>query len=381
MGDNGSVVHACRVTVAAACWLVVACGGKDDERTSDPYTGGLTAGADSGGIDTPADDPDKLDLAAGDGMDGAGDAGLGGGCEKIDFLFVIDNSGSMEDEQQNLVSSFPEFISAIRSATSVDDYNIMVIDTDECIGTFGAGETLACDTLTDPGCCDSLCATFPGGLCNTAACGCPNVADPCDLQLGAGRRVDKNGGECGIDGGGRFMVDSQTELDATFACVAEVGIDGSGNEQTLSAMSEAISPALNGAGGCNEGFLRDDALLVISIITDEEDDHEDASTGYPGFGSDGEPPQWYDAVVAAKGKESNAVVLALVGPQPPDDCPPLDKQAGGIDGAELANRILQFTSMFQFGFVGPVCASSYGPFFTEAVSVVSQACDEFTPVG
>ncbi len=36
---------------------------------------------------------------------------------------------------------------------------------------------------------------------------------------------------------------------------------------------------LNGPGGCNEGFLRDDAILVVIIITDEEDDNSDRGRG------------------------------------------------------------------------------------------------------
>src|SRR5690242_21671906 len=36
------------------------------------------------------------------------------GCAKADFLFVIDNSGSMADEQDNLIASFPGFIDTIQ---------------------------------------------------------------------------------------------------------------------------------------------------------------------------------------------------------------------------------------------------------------------------
>src|SRR5688572_13939494 len=35
------------------------------------------------------------------------------GCKAVDFLFVIDNSGSMSDEQDNLTASFPGFFAAI----------------------------------------------------------------------------------------------------------------------------------------------------------------------------------------------------------------------------------------------------------------------------
>ncbi|MCA9690839.1 MAG: hypothetical protein KC636_14625, partial [Myxococcales bacterium] len=41
--------------------------------------------------------------------------GEGEGCKKVDLLFVIDNSGSMEDEQVNLINSFPGFINQIQT--------------------------------------------------------------------------------------------------------------------------------------------------------------------------------------------------------------------------------------------------------------------------
>ena len=40
-------------------------------------------------------------------MELGGDSSTDAGCKKVDLLFVIDNSGSMADEQINLVSSFP----------------------------------------------------------------------------------------------------------------------------------------------------------------------------------------------------------------------------------------------------------------------------------
>jgi hypothetical protein len=318
-------------------------------------------------------------------FDVGGGGGSGGnpgdgeaGCSKIDFLFVVDRSGSMEDEQANLTASFPEFISTIEAKTAADDYQLMVVDSDECDSSFGSGVGMSCDTAEDPKCCENVCATLPGGDCNDTPCGgCPAGPDACFHDLGAGRVHDENQQPCGIEGGARFMKQSQPGLDDKFACAATVGIRGSGNEMPMSAMVEAISPSTTGPGGCNEGFVRDDALLVITIITDEEDDHEQ-SFFFP-FGSDGDPADWYQAVVDVKGKQRNAVVLALVGPPGANACPPLGDDS--IEGAEVAHRIAGFAEMFDFGFVGPVCAASYQPFFQEAVDVIDQACDDFVPEG
>lgn len=100
-------------------------------------------------------------------------------------------------------------------------------------------------------------------------------------------------------------------------------------------------------------------------------------------GSPGEPGTWFDDLVAVKGgEESKIVVVALVGPDAEAGtmCPALDKCNGGIEGAEVADRILEFTRMFTYGFVGPVC-EDYGPIFQESIAVIKTACDEFGAVG
>src|SRR4051794_28884306 len=48
-------------------------------------------------------------------------------CEKIDVLFVIDNSGSMEQEQQNLIANFPQFIHVLDASGL--DYRVAVTTT------------------------------------------------------------------------------------------------------------------------------------------------------------------------------------------------------------------------------------------------------------
>ena len=290
------------------------------------------------------DSGDKLDL--GGGMNTGGDIPTQS-CKKVDLLFVIDSSGSMEDEQSNLVSSFPSFIDTVRTELAeTDGYNIGVVRTDNndisCVANrygslvvrnFAAGSSM------------NTCTPYASGL--------------------------------------RYMTQDD-DLYSKFACAARVGIGGDGDERPAQALVAALSSPNIDVGDCNEGFLRDDALLIIVIITDEEDDHEtdaQACNSMPLPGSDGDPPQWFDAVVAAKGGiESNVVVLSLVGPEGADACPPLDKCNDGVTGAEPAPRLIEFTQMFTHGFVGQVCGD-YEPFFQEAVATIKSACDEFTPPG
>lgn len=267
------------------------------------------------------------------------------GCKKVDLLFVIDNSGSMADEQINLVNSFPDFVSAMQTQlVNTESYHVGVVTSDT--NSANAGD----------------CKTYGALVTRTGGAGSSNAT-------------------CTPYAGGLSWMSEADDLGAKFACAGQVGIGGSGNEQPMRTMLAAVSPDMNAPGACNEGFIRDDALLIVVLITDEEDDHEtQACQQSPQSGSPGEPGDWYSGLVAAKGLESNIVVLSLIGPVNPQ-CPELDKCVGGIIGAEVSPRIVQFTEMFTNGRIGQVCAPSYKEFFSEAISLIDSACDNFIPPG
>jgi hypothetical protein len=304
-------------------------------------TGGLTGASTSAA--TTDDGGPKFDLPQ------TPDGGLPEpqtGCTKVDLLFVIDNSGSMEDEQINLVNSFPEFVAEMQAKlVDTESYHVGVITSDS--------------------------NQYNGGGCQTH-----------------GALVTRTGGVnssnqvCAPYASGKNYMNEADDLGARFACAGQVGTGGDGNEQPMYTMLQAVAPGINGPGGCNDGFIRPDALLVVVVITDEEDDHEvDGCLQQPQSGSPGEPAQWYDGLVAAKGGvETNVVVLALTGPVNPA-CPPLDKCSGGIVGAEVAARVVQFAEMFTYGSVGQICAPSYKQFFSAAISVIDSACENFKPPG
>jgi hypothetical protein len=330
--------------------LAVACGGDGRSDLEDQGdTGiGVLSGTDGTGASGGYAPESKLDQGGGGG-DGNGDERTELGCTKVDLLFVIDNSGSMLDEQANLVASFPGFISAMRDQLAdTEGYHVGVTTSDLYQADFSCQRegALVTQTLGD-GASNRSCTPYSSG--------------------------------------GRYMTE-QDDLAEAFACAAQVGISGDGDERPMQTMLAALSDDMTGAGGCNAGFLRDDALLVVVLITDEEDDFE--TEGCPGQtnaqpqpGSSGGPQQWYDELVAIKGgNEENVVVLSLVGPSSGQSCPPLAKCQGGVQGAEVAHRIIDFTERFTFGFVGPVC-EPYGPFFSEAIGHIQSACDGFEPVG
>lgn len=312
----------------------------------------------------------KLDVGA--GMSASAEGGAQG-CQKVDFLFVVDNSGSMEDEQQNLVASFPGFISTIENTLMAGDFHIMVVDTDaESLSfqeiTCSNGD---CSCMPEPQCCFALCAnegpiTFdpPPTECAGQSCDAFELPTGCPVTLGAGKAEDPLGMECGIASDARYMTEDQPDLTGTFACAALVGAGGDGNERAMEAMTEALT-SQSQASGCNEGFLRDDAILVVTFISDEDDE-----------ASPGDPDDWAQSLVQAKnGQEEAIVVLGLLGDS---------EVAGGTctpDRADDAPRLRQFTEHFEKGSWASVCAPSYADFFEAAVAVIDVTCDEFVPAG
>lgn len=255
------------------------------------------------------------------------------GCQKIDFLFAIDNSASMRDEQENLAQSFPGFIRVMQQVLGSKDVHIMVV------GTGGDREDED-DPALD--------------------------AEACEEIQGAGRRTNTEGVDCGIQGGLAFMSTGQPDLEGTFSCAAQVGTDGSAREEPMDAVLAATSAALNGPGRCNAGFLREDALLVVTVISDEEDER-----------SSGEPEDWRRILLDVKGGDPDALVLlGLVGDNNVDGgllggpC-----RAADADGAPRLQELVDTAS----GVLGSVCAADYAPFFQTAVGTIDSACNDFLP--
>jgi hypothetical protein len=296
-------------------------------------------------------DGPKLDVAAPETEGPSDDGGTGEGCEKVDFLFVIDNSGSMGDNQDSLIASFPGFISSIQSTlTEAQDYHIMVVDTDAQWG--GECELLCplffnmCPDIPQYPCGivpDACNATLGGGVVHTMASDAPNV--PCDFTTGA-----------------RYMDSSEPDLTSAFQCAAKVGSDGDGSERQMGAMVGALSVDLAEPGACNEGFVRQDAILVVTVITDEED-----------AASNGSPAGWYANVIASKFADANAIVmLGLINDT--DAAMPVCP----ADSQDPVN-LRTFVDMFPNRIRGSVCAASYNEFFQAAVDLIATTCEEFVP--
>ena len=161
---------------------------------------------------------------------------------KLDVLFVIDNSGSMGDEQESLAANFPRFMDELAALPGgLPDLHLAVVSTN--LGAGGAALS-GCEGAGD----DGVFQNAP----RTPGCSVPD-----------GRFIrDELGGE----DGGRVR-NYPGSLPETFSCIARLGTLGCGFEQPLAALERA----LDGSRPENAGFLREDAYLAVVVIADEDD--------------------------------------------------------------------------------------------------------------
>jgi hypothetical protein len=187
---------------------------------------GPPAGRSNGG-----DDDDDQTVDGGDQQFPPDDSG-GSGCQKIDLLFVIDNSGSMGQEQANLIANFPQFITVLDQSGL--DYRVAVTTTSVDYHyqmSFPVGGNIPQNTG----------AGEDGSMIKPATCNMTR------------RWIEKND-----------PMPAQT-----FSCVANVGTGGNSDEMPLAAMRTAFEERM--ADMTNAGFHRSDALLGIVFLTDEDD--------------------------------------------------------------------------------------------------------------
>jgi hypothetical protein len=273
------------------------------------------------------------------------------GCKgKIDFLFVISRAGGMAWFQTQLLDAFPKFIDTITSKFADFDYHIMVVDADEAWGLSS---------------CEEQCPTPGEAPCTLKDYPCYYTPTKCDTTIGAGvvfpAAGDASNKLCPIDGGRRYMVKGQTDLKDTFACVAQVG--SSGAMRMGQTLAVTVQPWMNDEGSCNAGFLRDDALLMVTLITHAYDVEDGIVTSL-----EGTPATWADAVRQAKHGDLNSVVVLGIIPTEGPGCKKMD-------------RLCQMLELFPFALNRDSWADTYGPFFEEAAELVETACADFIPPG
>jgi hypothetical protein len=199
--------------------------------------------------------------------------------DEVDLLLLVDNSGSMTEEQQSLVTELPRLIAILstgdRNGDGLQDFqparslHVGIVSSDMGTGSVSGIESCSAG-FGDDG------VMFNRGSTGT---GCMPTYPSSVFDFMVGR-----------DDAGAFAT--------AVGCVASLGTDGCGFEQQLEAPLKAVSltpqpdgsspvawtrpgyrpPVFygstfghGGAGEPNDGFLRPDSVLAILVVTDEED--------------------------------------------------------------------------------------------------------------
>lgn len=198
--------------------------------------------------------------------------------EASDILFVVDDSCSMEDEQEELAANFDNFIQSF-SGTNVD-YHIGVVRGDLTSGDQEGWGIL--EPLSD---------------------------------------------------GSRWIDPSTPDPIASFNDIANVGASGSGEcEMGLQSSFSALTYQGN-PGRPNEGFYREDAMLTVVQISDEID-HWDAGGifgGSCGGISPNEYIPWFLYSLKGSGNQDKLIFTAIVGDRP-GGCSTADDSAAEGEG-------------------------------------------------
>ncbi len=215
----------------------------------------------------------------------------------VDILFVLDNSGTMAEEQANLAANFGSFIQVLEQDDVRALYRIGVTTSDTGVPSGGPSQICpAADTTPENGnlqiqpctahlddfifapgtavevdarmaACQNVCpaatgtALAAGTIPTTTAGDDTPKSRPWIERLGYGS-TDPNIPDTNLPGG--------IDTIAGFQCIGPQGINGCGFESQLEGMYQALTKATQN-GNAAEGFLRERAILAIVQVTDEVD--------------------------------------------------------------------------------------------------------------
>jgi hypothetical protein len=267
-------------------------------------------------------------------------------CTQMDILFVIDDSGSMAEEQTNLASNFPAF------AGILNDYLVE--------GTLPLDYRVA---ITTTGVTASYVQVIPG---------IPQFGIP-EQRIPGSQQGDDGAFRQRCNMSRTWLERTDNDMVQTFACAANVGTNGPGLEMPLYASELALSARI--ADGRNAGFLRDDALLAVVYLTDE-DDCSHRSSNFEVHAdrpcSDEPVAQWvqfFDNLKGARGRWATAVIAG------PTDC---SSQFGDAAAAHRLQELVQLTG--GNGVFASICEGNLAGALQQALDTFTAACETFPPV-
>ena len=163
--------------------------------------------------------------------------------QKTDILFVIDNSGSMAEEQDGIASELPAFIDELKKGGGTGhDFQVGVITT---------------------------------SVYQHARIGGSSEITEYPAQAGRLQAVPEPAADGGVaPGTERILRSDDSALVEKFARLVKQGTSGSGQETPFEAVRLAVASDLATTPleeGGNAGFLRDGARLLVVVVSDEDD--------------------------------------------------------------------------------------------------------------
>ena len=252
----------------------------------------------------------------------------------------------MAAKQERLLASFPGFMQAIED--QLPDFDVHILSADD--GYWLLKDCKLCTEDCDPNGSPPLCGAS---------------LEFCDKKNGAGGTFPSGDGasnrRCKLASGARYIDSSEPDRTEAFTCIAQLGIGGD------SRTAERMINALEDPYDCNDVFLRDDALLVVTLIQDTYDQK-----------SLGTVESWKKAVLNAKGGDNGAFALLVLST---DVDVGYQQLCHPNDYVPEKNPLRLLVESVEHGFIGSICAPSYEPFFAETVASLVTLCEDFVPPG
>lgn len=202
----------------------------------------------------------------------------------VDFLFVVDNSSSMCDNQEALVRAFFDADCPIQDLDQVPLalQNPAPELAEELSEQCGFAQLMAAYDLD-----------FRVGVISTDVGPCDdrfNIAETagfpvCGLAPGWGRRPQRGCLQAPSSFGSRFLSRGDSAIGSKFASlIASVGVYGSAFERGLDAVDVFLDEDSEKEPSCANdaaSFLRPDAHLTLVFVSDEDDcSHQDGAFGF-----------------------------------------------------------------------------------------------------
>ncbi|HEX9288431.1 MAG TPA: hypothetical protein VF904_02820 [Anaeromyxobacteraceae bacterium] len=264
---------------------------------------------------------------------------------KTDILFVVDDSGSMANEQQGLADNFKAFIDRLAASPVKNEFRIGITTT-SVVGfpSDSWGSTVYSPITVNAG------EPYPRGALVAIDPATGKIRYDATAKAYTGTRI--------------LEADSPTLAD-DFKANVKVGTGGSGKEMGLEAARLALTERI--ADGTNAGFLRPGARLAVIIVSDEDDCTDGAQSATtndqchdPTFKQNGlQPVQTFIDLLhgTLAGERRDVVVATIIG----TDVITHERGSSCSTAFDAGLRYWDFANAFgDHGLIDSICNVSFG---------------------